>query len=1196
MNIFRSLQHYFAADGVGIKELLDTRVYVWNIPIGSTVLTDRNLRVSRSTTRAIESTCRYLDNAEANHYIMFNFSPLMMELVEGCHRGQVLDYSKQSLENYNLLLELCFTIRKWVYAGDLEEESPMAPSKSRLTGGAGATKQHRHTHCAILAFLEEAPAVAHPNYAAMIGACYLIFSGFPTYAGSDTLNFVEGELRIPRSVYHAPSQESYTNYFRLLFEIPVLPNTKRLILTRVSLHNLSSLSEKKLGLQLDSADGQPPRLFSDPEAWRCDDPSALEVYLDLNESVFGDFVINVFLYDVQPIHSHSDAARGGLEMSLSTLPTSSGLPGGSLLSSEDSSSALPTASLEKSLLGAGGASSSPTARSIPGNSKAKKLVRKERLLRLAFSTIFIHQMKHRVRVRDMDDAKANSLPDDFYAQLHFSECASDDTDEDYVRQLTQRIEQSPRGQMIASRPDPRDHFVYPSPGRGYRSSSRYAAVEEECCEGVYYRSDGTRRGNALSMDSRVHQERSIPLSGAMMVHPPTSLEMNSEDERRFDDEDDTVEAEPTLVRMQPRPGTVTPPRQPTPERMYGGGYPVPSNNWMDIEETPLTPSPSAALPPPPPRLPPPPVNGTPLKHLDPSTIAEGNSPPPRAPPPTGLPPPPPLSGKLPPPPAPPSKLPPPPPPPPAGLPPPPPPPGKLAPPPPPPPPPPPSSRGAPAAPPPPPAGAPGIAATVVIPKPPYAGPRLKTFFWKKIPKPSGIWGASDVQDIRHAVIDEPFLLKLFEVKSVTQTNAAEAAAKKSEQERSNQLSSNVFTGQQLLNIGIALKRIQVPVEELCKALIACDRTVLTPERRDALTVVLPSPEDVAALTADQKGGQVVWTDLETYLYKMATTVRDLRERLQLWTAAEELEDAIQSISNLLSSVDAAVCAITQRNGRFARLMRMILVLGNYLNRGTQHSGAEGFRLESLSQLNFVKSSDGKSTVLMALVVSLMDADGDRQSPQRDTTSEPVSNADIDDINDVLRFVEDVSCLRAVASSPLQDMGQQVSQLNFTLQRMRRIVEESKDTKAWYAKRLPSVKPEEGSDALPRLLATAVDRYSSTVGQIALRFQQLRDDVSAMMATYGEDPNGDETVIWGHVLHFSRDVEQCIGIVKSAHLTKRRLMEKPEKTETTENNDKASTAPPPPPPPQTTEERTSGLQNGVGQIRLPKLVDEDDDHG
>ena len=1268
MNLFRGIQHYFSASSAELKEVLDTRVYIWNIPAGGTTLTaDRALRVGRTTTRSIASTCAHLDQEEADHYIIFNFSPLMMELVDGCHRGQVLDFSKQPVENFGLIMEVCFTIRKWISAGDFEG-SMHSPASASLSTSVNSTAiiangGRPHTHCAVLAFLEETPAVAHPNYAAMMAACYLIFSGFPTYGGSGTLEFVEKELGVARSKYHALSQVSYINYFQLLFEIPEVPNKKRLTLTRVSLHNMSSLFQQKLGLQLENGEGQQPKLFSDPDAWKVGDTETLELYLDVNESVFGDFVLNVFQYDVLPLPADFD--ESSLQGSFSPLGTTQG---SALASSIDAAfMTAATAPASSSSPYAQSASSpsfdqagSPTInRFVIGNAKTKKIVQKKRLFRLAFSTIFIAQCVHRVRVQDMDYARANALLEDFYVQLHFAECEPVDSDASYIEQLSQRVEQSPQRQMINSRRDPRDLLGLGGGGSG-RAGGAYSASRHRDSNpqryggGVYYRSDNTRHGAVESMDPR-WQEPSMPLTGATILYLPTSLKMTSEDERHFDDEDDVAETEPTLVRVLPPPGmTTTRPRQPTPERMYGGGVPIypeaVEDHAAEKAEAPaqqqqlqqrLPPPPTGLPPPPPPPVPP--SEATPLKHVDPMLE---DSPPPRPPPPTagGLPPPPPPPGKLPPPPppAPPSGLPPPPPPPgklpppapPSGAPPPPPPPlGKA-----PPPPPAPPSSGTPPPPPPPPpppaaagaAPAPPAPAAAMKSKPKYTGPRLKTFFWKKVNNSSGIWAVSDGDEVRRAVVDEAFMRQLFEVKAVTQASQAEAAAKKAEQERRSELRSNVFTGQRLQNIGIALKRVQVPVEDLCAALIACDAAVLPIERRETLSAVLPTPEDVAALAIEKKAGRVVWTDVETYMYTMATTVKDVRERLHLWTAAEELPDSIRTVSGLLASVDAAVQAITQRSGRFARMMRVILAFGNYLNRGTPHADAAGFRLENLNQLNFVKSTDGKTTALMALVVSLLDTaeaphaslnGDDAADPQKSTggaagdggkeredsrsgPSPPSGGASAPDggISDILRFTEDVSCIRAVSASPLQDMGQQVTQLNFTLQRMRRVVEESKDVKAWYAKRLPSTSPADAADALPGLLAKAVESDLATVGQLALKYQQLREDVSAMLASFGEDANGDETTVWGYVLQFSKDVQHCVEKAKASKLTKQRLMgsaaeEGPVKMgkEQVVQGVVASPAASSAAAAKTGSVVASlGSADGLRRARLPKLVDDEDD--
>lgn len=361
-------------------------------------------------------------------------------------------------------------------------------------------------------------------------------------------------------------------------------------------------------------------------------------------------------------------------------------------------------------------------------------------------------------------------------------------------------------------------------------------------------------------------------------------------------------------------------------------------------------------------------------------------------------------------------------------------------------------------------------------------------------------------------------------------SAADAAAKKAEQERRNALRSCVLTGQRLQNIGIALKRVQIPVDDLCRALITCDGTILPIERRETLMLALPTPEDVAALGIEKKAGRVVWSEVETYLYTLATRVKDVRERMQLWTAAEQLEETVQSTAALLKSVEMALEAVTAKNGRFARMMQAILILGNFLNRGTVYGNAEGFRLENLGQLNFIKSVDGKTTLLTTLLVLLLNS-----------TSSDVSNGGGDaDVASILDFTADVNCIRAISSSPLQDIGQEVSQLNFTLQRMRRVVEDANSTD-WYEKRLPGTNPLEMKDALPVLLSRSVEQHLTTVGQLTMRFQELRDDASAMMATYGEDPNGDETILWAYVQQFAKDVTACLSQIETKHLTRDALM-------------------------------------------------------
>lgn len=1160
MNLFRGLQSMFYTNTGEFREIFDTRVFVWNIPAGSTTVNEKGLKVSKTTARSVEAMCARLDAEEADQYMIFNFSPLMMELVDTCRRGQVLDFSKQSVENYALLMEVCLTMHKWI--------------------SAAATPRG---HCSVMAFLQETDGVQHPNYAAFMASCYLIFSGFPSHGGSGTLGFVERELGIPRSLYHAASQESYVNYFQLLFEIPVLPNPKRMLLATVSLHNFGSLRERKLGLQLERTD-RPPKLFSDPTAWARGDDGTAAVLLPIGCDVFGDFSIHVFEYTIDNGTSGGGGAGGGLSRSPAPVDLQGSFaPIGSVPGSPSKD-------------GTSGGGQSPTSK--------RPAVHKRRLFRLAFSTIFIHQQAHRVRVRDMDYAKGSGLPDDFYAELHFTEGTALLHDGDYVRQITERVDKSPQRQLILSRPDPRylvngmDANAAAAMRGGRSRSLLYNAgggggySDEEYPGGVHYLSDGTKRGGSMGVR---HHDPSMPLTGAARLYFPTSLNMVDEDDRRFDREDDVAEAGGIVASPhQPRNRRLPPPRQPTPERMYGGGVPV--TEWQagggDGLSTPArsgggggglddvtgdSPAPRLPPPPPPPGLPTPapPPGLPPPPPPPPPPQGKGGLPPPAPP---GLPPPPPPPGKGGPPLPVSGNAPPPPPPPPPRM-------GKGGPPPPPPPPPPPGANrsglppaAGPGAPPPPP------------PPPKPAGPRLKTFFWKKLVKATGIWSVSpDARAERVIASDVPFLLALFEVKpnaaaSEAARRRAEAAAAASS---SNLHKSNVLTGQQLQNTAIALKRVQLPVERVCAALVRCDAAVLEAARRYTLLGAIPDPESIAALAAEKKSGRFAWTDVEEFVFKLCTEVKDVRERLQLWGAADDLGESLAFARERLAAIEAVVAALSAKNSCFARALRCVLAMGNFLNRNTPYAGAVGFRLESLSQLGFIKSADGKTSMLEAFVVTIRE-------------EEP----------DVLGLTADLEpVLAAVKGTTVLEVGQQVTQLNFLLQKMRRVVEEAKDEQKWYATRLPSADPSVSGDALPALMERAVAAHLSAASQLALRQQQLRDDLSGLLEGYGEDPAVEETAVWECVAQFVREVGECADRLAKAKVTRRVLGEaRREKDEdgAAVTGGAGPAAPPsaPPaagkvPPPPPLRGPPSSLhpphQPGIAGVRPPKVsLDDDDD--
>ncbi|RNE95020.1 formin, partial [Trypanosoma rangeli] len=278
MNIFGSLFRPSHEDC--LRRLFDYPVFIWQIPCGSSSIDSRgSLVLSSSTARNIRVNCRTLEKTYNSNFAILNFSPLMMDLEDACLQGELMDFSKQPLEDFRLLMELCIIIMKWT----------QTPSKSG--------------HVVVLAFLEESSCITYPSYAAMIATCYHIFAGCPSDGGSYTLGFVEEMLGIRRSRYHAASQETYVNYFQLLLDVPILPSVhlRRTWLTAVSLHEIASLRGMQLGLRVEN-EGK-THTFSDLTAWEAkDDDNTLQISLHPKQCVFGDFIISLLHYEL-PSHA-----------------------------------------------------------------------------------------------------------------------------------------------------------------------------------------------------------------------------------------------------------------------------------------------------------------------------------------------------------------------------------------------------------------------------------------------------------------------------------------------------------------------------------------------------------------------------------------------------------------------------------------------------------------------------------------------------------------------------------------------------------------------------------------------------------------------------------------------------------------------------------------------------------------------------
>lgn len=361
----------------------------------------------------------------------------------------------------------------------------------------------------------------------------------------------------------------------------------------------------------------------------------------------------------------------------------------------------------------------------------------------------------------------------------------------------------------------------------------------------------------------------------------------------------------------PLPGGAIPPPPPLPG--MGGGPPPP----------PPPPLPGMGGGPPPP--PPPPLPGM------------GGGPPPPPPPPPfpgmggGPPPPPPLPGS-------------------GGPPPPPPPPGMGG----PPPPPPPFGMG-----PPPPMMA-AVVPVVAVKKKYQPDVQMKRVNWNKV-------NVKDIQkDSFWTKVNEDSLasedifdgLKVNFAAKVVQKAEGQDQAEKKPPKKGTEL--KVLDGKAAQNLSILLGSIKVPFDEIRRRILEVDEEKLDVAVVEQLIRYLPEPEQMKQLMA-LKDEYATLAPAEQFGVMMSGIKRIL-PRLNSIAFKMKFDESVQEIKPEIVAATAGLEEVKQ-SGKFAKILELILLVGNYMNAGSRNEQTAAFEFSFITKLMNTKTADNKRTLL-----------------------------------------------------------------------------------------------------------------------------------------------------------------------------------------------------------------------------------------
>ncbi|KAK1939336.1 Formin-like protein 20 [Phytophthora citrophthora] len=162
------------------------------------------------------------------------------------------------------------------------------------------------------------------------------------------------------------------------------------------------------------------------------------------------------------------------------------------------------------------------------------------------------------------------------------------------------------------------------------------------------------------------------------------------------------------------------------------------------------------------------------------------------------------------------------------------------------------------------------------------------------------------------------------------------------------------------NISIIVKQFRMSNAALRVAIMKMDSEVLTLDRVQGLIKILPTEEEIAAVSGFS-GDPTTLNGAELVLKELITVPR-LKQRLSALETKHQFPAFVRDLQTKVNKIRMASNEIAQ-SSELKIILLVILQVGNKMNAGTARGGAKGFRLNDLTKLVQLKSTDKSVTLL-----------------------------------------------------------------------------------------------------------------------------------------------------------------------------------------------------------------------------------------
>ena len=175
------------------------------------------------------------------------------------------------------------------------------------------------------------------------------------------------------------------------------------------------------------------------------------------------------------------------------------------------------------------------------------------------------------------------------------------------------------------------------------------------------------------------------------------------------------------------------------------------------------------------------------------------------------------------------------------------------------------------------------------------------------------------------------------------------------------------------NTAIVLKSLAISRKEILDALQ--EGHGLSADDLEKLSKISPTPEEAAKILQFD-GNPTKLADAESFLYHILKSIPSAFIRLNAMLFRSSYDPDILHLKESLQTLELS-CKELRTRGIFLKLLEAILKAGNRMNAGTARGNAQGFKLSALQKLSYVKSTDGKTTLLHFVVEQVIRSEGKR---------------------------------------------------------------------------------------------------------------------------------------------------------------------------------------------------------------------------